>query len=191
MTETTTHRKRTSTCGVGAMMRHGLLGASINVSRSGAGTWRVHPDAELVHDAVMEISGDSVAAAKLVIRHARVGGVPDWEDPQPRPFMVDADRRCDEHYGRWLYRVEPKLYRDYVMRVAERIYDPKTGKTAEIMYCPVRWDPSLERVANVNAEYLFWHGAMRALERLLSAVVFKDHLLTGFAAPEEPWRLAS
>jgi hypothetical protein len=53
--------------------------------------------------------------------------------------------------------------------------------------CAIRWEPSIERVAQARAEYLVWRKALESLAGTLKAWTLADHVPLPPSAPAEPW----
>lgn len=134
-----------SACGCAAVARIAELG--VRVDRLGRDRGDLHPDAELVHRAVLEVGGKlaGLPVAHLIIRCASRGEAPDamvGEVPQARPYLhaVNGSVRVD-------------------------------GRDASGRYgwCPVSWSPSWADIHAAREEYRVWWSAVRALAFALSS----------------------
>lgn len=153
-----------SACGCAAVARIAELG--VRVDSLGRDRGDLHPDAELVHRAVLGLGGkvQGLPVAHLVIRCASRGEVPDamvGERPQARPYLhaVNGSVRVD-------------------------------GRDAGGRYgwCPVSWSPSWAEIDAAREEYRVWLSALRALAFALAAEprLVRWHPLLP-EAPAEPW----
>lgn len=153
-----------SACGCAAVARIAELG--VRVDSLGRDRGDLHPDAELVHRAVIKLGGKvaGLPVAHLVIRCASRGEVPDamvGERPQARPYLhaVNGSVRVD-------------------------------GKDANGRYgwCPISWSPSWSEIVAARDEYGVWLSAVRALAFALASEprLMRWHPLPP-EAPAEPW----
>jgi hypothetical protein len=133
-----------SACGCAAVARIGALG--VRVDSLGRDRGDLHPDAEVVHGAVQELTGrvHGLPIAHLVISHAARGEAPDamvGQVPRARPYIHPANGtvRVD-----WL----------------------DAGKRRGV--CPVAWAPSWAEIDAKRDEYRAWWHALRALAFALS-----------------------
>lgn len=153
-----------SSCGCAAVARIAELG--VRVDRLGHDRGDLHPDAELVHRAVMELGGKvaGLPVAHLVIRCASRGEVPDamvGEVPQARPYIHEANGTVKVT---WL------------------------DKGRDYGFCPIAWSPSWAEIDAAREEYRVWWSAVRALAFALAG----DGRLTRWhpllpEARAEPW----
>lgn len=121
----------------------------------------LHPDAEAVHDLVVQVSWTDPAGARLVRDYARLGEIPESGDTSPRPGPVY--RRTGNNR----------------LRIVE-------DGDAPAAFCPLRYVPSLDSVAEARAEYAAWWAA---LERIAAALPpLRRWQLTGLGAAEAPWQ---
>lgn len=134
-----------SACGCAAVARIAELG--VRVDSLGRDRGDLHPDAEVVHSAVMSMTGkvNGLPIAHLVIASASRGEAPDCmlgEVPRARPYMhaVNGTVRVD-----WLD--------------ANRRYG----------VCPITWVPSWAEIDAKRAEYRAWWTALRVLAFALSS----------------------
>lgn len=117
-----------------SMMRRGMLGVKIDCAGSAAMDAGVcHPDAELVHDAVMRL--DDLGAG-LVVHHARTASRPALDDPDSVP-EVEPVRRSNGKV---------------------RVEDGPDGK-----FCPVRYSIDPEHSAFLLGVYRHWVRAMETV----------------------------
>jgi hypothetical protein len=172
--------------GSGALVeRAALLGTKVD---GGGRSWECHRDAELLHEVVC---GMPPLPALLIARYGRTGAAPEWRTTDPAPFAVpvaESSRSPLRHKIElhW-YRIEghrPKIRRGEsaeLVNIAPGIWD--LGCRA----CPIVYYPPLDYVKSMRDEYAAWHDAMQGLLQRLADAAFRDHRLTGFAAPRSPW----
>jgi hypothetical protein len=164
-----------SGCGCAQLAEVAALGARIE-----KGGWQrpaVHPDADLVHDLVIEQSKTDWAGAILLRRYGRQGGTPEWSDGRQEfePLYDERDRIVQDRY-------------DEVILVT----DGKGRERAKpVLYCPVRLYPDDAWIAMTRGEYRLWHGALGRLARMLADPPEGRSLtrwsVTGLGAAAEPW----
>lgn len=200
---------RPSADGCATIARNAAVGCTID----GGGPIRgippaVHPDAELVADAIHRLRP---AARRLVLHHGRTGERPDWSTGRQvlvRVPVPDDTRGPVRHVveGVW----EPMLKRSEIARWCmergislfdgagrRRIVEEERGyqirhlaggeRQVLVKSCPLELSPSAYRIAVVNGLYGVWHAGMTVLATQLATTHFRDRVLTGFAAPARPW----
>jgi hypothetical protein len=131
---------RTSADGVAAVQKIGLLGT--RVDGGGPSNGALHPDAEIVHQAVTELA---TPAAMMVSRHARAASRPDsMPIPTPRPVrQVSVNGRTKLAYAPW-------------------------DKNGNYGWCPIAWTVSPTTIDAVHAEYALWRRVLVVLALALS-----------------------
>lgn len=163
-----------SGCGCAQLAAVAALGARIE-----KGGWQrpaVHPDAELVHDLVVEQSKTDWAGAMLLRRYGQQGGAPEWPDARQEfePVYDDRDRIIQDRYD------EVALVTDGKGR----------ERAVPVLFCPVRLYPDDAWVAMTRGEYRLWHGSLtrlaRALENPPAGRGLVRWALTGLGAAAEP-----
>ncbi|HEY1722544.1 MAG TPA: hypothetical protein VGG27_14975 [Magnetospirillaceae bacterium] len=164
-----------SGCGCAQLAEVAALGARIE-----KGGWQrpaVHPDAELVHDLLVEQSKTDWAGAMLLLRYGRQGGTPEWSDGRQEfePVYDDRDRVIQDRYD----------------EVALVIDGRGRERAVPVLYCPVRPYPDDAWVQMTRGEYRLWHGSLRRLADSLANPPLDKRLirwaLTGLGAAAEPW----
>jgi hypothetical protein len=155
-----------SACGCASVERIGMLGTRIDMSGHGSGD--LHPDAEAVHRAVMQLDDrvNGLPRSRLVIQHAARGERPDpmlGAVPRPYPLLTHDGRVAIE----WLDR----------------------GRRFGL--CRVQWSPAWALIDAAQREYSAWHAALRLLamavnegKGLATRVALAPH------APHAPWLYA-
>ncbi|MGF7178297.1 hypothetical protein [Azospirillum doebereinerae] len=170
---------------------------------------RVHPDAELVAEALEWLP----ASERRVIQdHARHTDRPVWL-PLGAPLV--AKMRPGHKPGRYRHVVadvgweaspkQSEIAQRYFARGVSlfdrlgrrRIVEEERGFQFRVLgdgtrqvlaeWCPLEPKHSAEEIAEANEDYRFWHGAMEALHERLCGKALRDHRLTGFTAPARPW----
>lgn len=169
---------------------------------------RVHPDAELVADAVERLPADQ---RRLVLHHARHADRPEWL-PLVSPLV--AMRRPAESRGRYRHVIaaaweatplQSEIARGYFARGISlfdkqgrrRIVEEERGFRFRVLgdgtrqvlakWCPLEPLHSAAEIREANADYAAWHAGMVALWNALRARPMRDHRLTGFVGPAAPW----
>lgn len=202
-----------SACGCVVAERNAVIGTAIDgggVLRGVSG--RVHPDAETVHTAVSRLlPGERT----LVIDHARAGVPPDHLDPhrvrlvcvpvppdqpgavrhkvsgawefQPYAAVQAMRRRYGVVDGRGAGKF-PAAEKGFRYRVPAETTAHASDREVLRRWCPLQPSPSPGQIAQVNGRYAAWHDAMGHLLDLLRTAPLKDHRVTGFRAPAQPWR---
>lgn len=164
-----------SGCGCAQLEAVAALGVRIE-----PGGWQrpaLHPDAELVHDLVVELSRTDWVGATLLRRHGRQGDMPDWgAGPQVlEPVRDGRDRIVQDRYD------EVVTIRDAAGR--ERV--------VPVPYCPVQRFPSDEWLDMIRGEYRHWFAALRRLAAMLSRPADGRRLsrwtVSGLGTTAEPW----
>lgn len=146
-----------SLCGCAAIAERADLGVD-RVDGGGYRLNRVHPDAETVHERVDRLS---VAARRLIIRHALADTTPPW-----------SSHRC---------RLVPVLNGKGLPKVVRTKHD-------QPWYCPIEWDVPPERVLAANTDYALWHGALiRLFMDLRAPGLLTQHAVGAPLAPAAPW----
>lgn len=164
-----------SGCGCAQLAAVAALGARIE--RGGWQRPALHPDADLVHDLVVEQSKTDWAGAMLLLRYGRQGGTPEWSDgaQEFEPVRDARDRIIQNHYD------DVALVKDATGR----------ERAVPVLYCPVRLYPDDAWVAMTRGEYRLWHGALGRLSAGLAAALPGKALtrwtVTGLGAAAEPW----
>lgn len=170
----------------------------------------VHPDAELVLDAIQAIPNGRQRG--LVLEYARLGDRPDWSNgtqtlaPLPVPesqrgrtrHAVRAEWENLPAHSAALRRLLAAGHRIVDQHGARRFPACEPGfayrvredgqRQVAVRWCPVEPVPSDAWIANTNAIYAAWHAGMTILARTLVRLPLRDHRCTGFDAPAEPWR---
>lgn len=169
---------------------------------------RVHPDAELVADAVERLPGHQ---RRLVLSHARHADRPDWL-PLVSPLV--AVRQPAESRGRYRHVVlgawettplQSEIARGYFARGISlfdrqgrrRIVEEERGFRFRVLgdgtrqvlakWCPLEPLHSAAEIREANAGYAAWHAGMVALCSVLRVRSMRNHRLTDFGAPAAPW----
>lgn len=169
---------------------------------------RVHPDAELVAEAIERLPSSE---RRVILHHARHADRPDWL-PLTSPLV--AVKRPSDARGRYRHvtaeewQATPKqseLAQRYFRRGISlfdghgrrRIVEEERGFRFRVLgdgtrqllvkWCPLEPRHSDLEIVETNEAYLFWHGAMAALFHSLCGSPLRDHAVTGFTAPERPW----
>ncbi|MBS7789262.1 hypothetical protein KTR66_04615 [Roseococcus sp. SDR] len=156
-------RQRSSACGVLAVARNALLGWRVDGGGRSAGG--LHEDAELVHRAVMQLTG-------------RVQGLPHWR------LVIQNAARAErpDAMVREVPRPVPRMHRD------GRVLVEWSDKGKRYGTCPVEYAPSAALILAAQAEYTAWHSALM----LLALALQVERKLTRWfplrpAAPATPW----
>jgi len=167
--------RRWSGCGCAQLAAVAALGARIE-----KGGWQrpaLHPDAELVHDLVIEMSRTDWAGAMLLMRYGRQGGMPEWSEGR-QEFEPERDERD---------RIVQDRYDEVVLALDVRGRE----RAVPVRYCPVRLYPSDAWIEMTRGEYRTWH---RALARLAKALASRPEgaglgrwRIVGLGAAAEPW----
>lgn len=168
-------RRQWSGCGCAQLAAVAALGARIE-----NGGWQrpaLHPDAELVHDLVVEMSRDDWAGAMLLRRYGAQGGAPDWSEGR-QEFEPERDAR-------------DRVIQDRYDEVALVIDSRGRERAVPVLYCPVRLYPDDSWVAMTRGEYRIWHTALARLARALADPPEGRGLtrfqVTDLGAAAEPW----
>jgi hypothetical protein len=160
-----------SGCGCAQLAAVAALGARIE-----AGGWQrptLHPDADLVHDLVVEISKTDWAGAMLLRRYARHGAMPEWSEGRQEfePERDAKDRIVQDRY-------------DEVALIPGAQGQPRA---VPVRYCPVRLYPSDAWVEMTRGEYRLWHRALQRLGEALAARRLTRWTIASLGAAAEPW----
>ena len=163
--------RQVSRCGCARIGEIGLLGTQID-----GGGWQrpaLHPDAELVHDRLVELSRKDWIGALLLQRYGRQGGVPEWDGGRQEfePVRDQRDRIIQNRCA------EVVMFRDGRGRLIE----------ASVPYCPVQPYPSDEWLALLRGEYAHWFTALQSLAADLSGRVLTRWQMIGLGAEATPW----
>lgn len=127
-----------SACGCAAVARIAELG--VRVDQAGRDAGALHPDAEVVHRAVMRLTDrvNGLPRWRLVVQNAARGERPDamvGEVPRPIPLL----QRDGRPMVNW------------------------TDKGKRYGSCPVEYAPSAAMILAAQAEYAAWHAGLRLL----------------------------
>lgn len=139
----------------------------------------VHPDAELLHDHVLELGPID---ARLVIQFGHTGWFPEQELPEAHPArVVPGDR-----FGIGVWHGEKRRIREAVSEVVtERVetYANKGRKgvelvyteivRTEVLYCPLEWHPDPRWCAVTLDVADHWRRVTEALKTSIRAM-FED-----------------
>jgi len=186
------------------------VGARIDGGRAVRGVApRLHPDAESVV-AVIDRMRDGRRRG-LVLHYARIGERPDWlcweQRLVPLPAESGAGRGVKHKVaGEWQPAPErSEIARRYVaqglpivdrhgrsiLEREERGFafrrDPDGRREQLVRWCPVVAEPSIDEIRIVNDTYAQWHAGMMWLLGELVGAPLRDHRVTGFLAPSQPW----
>ncbi len=173
-TESGEEPKRWSGCGCAQLEAVAALGARVQ-----PGGWQrpaLHPDAELVHDSLVELSRADWLGAMLLRRHARQGGAPDWSEGR-QEFEPERDARD---------RIVQDRYDEVVTVIDQRGRE----RAIPVLYCPLRKYPDDSWIEMTRGEYRNWHRALGLLaERLAEAGPRRlvRWRVAGLGAEAEPW----
>jgi hypothetical protein len=146
----------------------------------------LHPDAEAVHDLMVELSKDDPLGARLLCRHARRDDQPDFSDEIPCPGPVR--RQAANHR---MVTVEDACLpgNSHVERRHRRL--PGTTKRTYVwvevphLFCPLDYQPSPAAIAESRIEYVVWWRALVKLAAQLPKL--GRWQVTGLGAVEIPW----
>jgi hypothetical protein len=182
-------RRGRSADGCAQMVAVGALG--VRVDEFG-GCWgasaEVHPDADLVHEAVLSLG---LVDARLLIDHARRGDRPERCTATPRPVPTEADSRAERYY---VATVEGGREIRVKLCTAERVavwvkrpglahrYAAPVLQTIDVEYSAISWEPDPHFVALVNAVHERWARALHRLDAALKGAAFKQHVVSGIFA---------
>jgi len=170
---------------------------------------RVHPDAELVAEALEWLPSSE---RRIIRDHARHANRPVW---LPLVSPLGKKMRPGHKPGRYRHVVadlgweaspkQSEIAQRYFDRGVSlfdalgrrRIVEEERGFQFRILgdgtrqvlteWCPLEPRHSAEEIAEANEDYRFWHGAMEALHERLRGKALRDHRITGFSAPAQPW----
>lgn len=122
-------------------------------------------------------------AGFLVMRHALLGGTPDWEADLPVVVAESANGKA-----RWFRTVTLADAAGQPYDVEVNGYDPKAKRPMRGAYRKLRLDPDPLDAAIGRAEYEVWRAALDVLHEDLSAEsVLADHLVQPSDLPRRPW----
>jgi hypothetical protein len=170
--------------GCAALRRHATLGAIIP-GTAHLQSYALHPDAEKVHDLVVELSRHDPLGASLLRQHGRHGDTPDICDVIPHPEPVRRIRNRRERI------VEDAILPGNSHMEAREWHDAATGAATttwvEISYpyCPLRYFPCPATVLEARVEYCAWWRALAVLAGRLPTL--ERWRVTGMGAVERPW----
>ncbi len=186
--------RATSRDGIAALQRIAALGLRIPGGGCWGGSTDCHPDAEQLHDIVLDIGRERWLAAALILRFGQSGEPPPTTDQQPVPYPTEPDWERDR-IGRAVIAGQTVCYRVAVAeRVAERIpIIERRGRSRRVIvgyrwesrdieYCPLDWQPSPQWIEAVNGEHRAWRAAMDLLLARLGGVPFRSHRIQGVQA---------
>ena len=150
--------RRSSTCGIAAIERLGLLG--VRVDGGGPSAGHLHEDAEAVHRVVMALGR---GLAGLLVRHAVDADRPDWmPGAVPRPVAK--------------YRPNGRVVISYNREDRGRDYG----------WCPIEWTLSQVRIDAARLAYATWRHAIAGLVRQLPNL--HAFIALAPSAPIDPWK---
>ena len=132
------------------------------------GGWQrpaVHPDAEALHDCVVELSRTDWIGARLVQRYGRLGVMPDWH-PAPQRLVPSRDAR-----GR------PRVTEIERVRVK--------GRSCAVLASILRLDPEDSFVDSLRQEYTLWQCALASIQR--ASPPLTRWRIAGLGAISNPW----
>ena len=166
-----THYAGWSGCGCAQLESIAQLGARLNPPG-----WQrpaLHPDAEVIHEALVAMSHDDWMGALLLLRHARAGDVPEWGNGRQElvPVYDSRDRVIQDAY-------------DEVVAVRN---DKGRKYMVPLRYCPLTRHPSDDWVEMTRGEYRLWVGALGSLAARLAGKPLSRWRLDGLGVAREPW----
>lgn len=142
----------------------------VMVDGGGRQSYRLHEDAERVHDALIALSESDWAGAALILGHARIASQPDWGNARQEWEPVrDANGRI----------IEDRFDEVVMLRTRGR------PRRVQVSYCPVAPYPSDEWVAMTRGEYRCWHQALVSLSQALPPLTLWK--VVGLGVQAEPW----
>lgn len=161
------------------VLEAGRLGAVI---RGTAARQRslLHPDAEAIHDRVVEMSRADWLGPSLLLRCGRAGAVPDYADEVPQPLPVHRMK------GRREVVVEDAMAPGESH--LEAVADGNTLAWVEVPHphCPLQYWPTIAEIERSRVDYRAWWRALRDLAAGLPPL--QRWNVTGLGAEEQPWR---
>ena len=142
----------------------------------------LHPDAEAVHDLVVELSRTDPLGAMLLLRHGKSGEPPEIDAEPPRPEPVTRLRNGREEI------VEDAHLPGQSHLERRRDGGGRHGAAVWVEvphpYCPIRYWPTLEAAEEARLEYRVWR---RALTRIAAELPqLKRWIVGGIGAAETP-----
>lgn len=143
----------------------------------------LHPDAELVHDAVMALVVYARSAALNVLQFGIAGCRPDWrEHAATRWESCETRRRRKGDLGP-VYKHDPDR-----VPVYEYAKGAKGGHRP--LYCPIRLIDHPLSIEYSRRVYASWHGGLVALKVVFAANQerLSAHTVTGPGVPAAPWK---
>ncbi|PWC89819.1 hypothetical protein TSH100_04050 [Azospirillum sp. TSH100] len=169
---------------------------------------RLHPDAERVGEALERLPA---AQRRLVARHARLGGRPEWASL--RQPMVAAKRPSDapgryRHLTCAEWEQTPRrsdiaaLYHRtgrslFLPDGRKRLPEEEKGFSFRVggdgqrwllvKWCPLEPRLSEAEVAEINHLYSLWRDGVLTLYVRLTRLELRDHILRPFSIPGAPW----
>jgi hypothetical protein len=155
--------------GIGIAAAFSALGTRVD----SAGSTRfakndVHPDAELLHDRVIELGPID---ARLVVQFGHTGTFPEpmVSVARPRPLVLRTDRQGK---GRWHGEgCEFRLDVAEIVFVEKIIYGCRELVPVEVEFCPIEWWPDPAYVAAVNGIADYWERTMMKLRKDIVAML--------------------
>lgn len=142
--------------GVVVVGRNAALGCVIDGSGPISGIAQpLHPDAELLHEAVLSL--EWVTALALML-YGRNGNLPDLPSAPRLCAVIEWDGR----------RYKPKIVNRYDLQ-----------DKAMAAYCPVILHPDEAEIRAAAARWAEWRGALFRLWEVSRSIIFRAHELTG------------
>ncbi|HVI52926.1 MAG TPA: hypothetical protein VM661_17085 [Candidatus Sulfotelmatobacter sp.] len=164
--------RRWSGCGCAQLEAIALLGSRIDATG-----WQqrpvLHPDAEVLHDRLVEMSREDWMGALLLRRYGGDGGMPDWGDG-------------DQELGP-VFDARDKIVQDHSDEMVEVVDAVGRNLLVPVRYCPLEAYPSDDWVALTRGEYRQWFAALERLWARLDGLAFSRWRLDGLGAEAEPW----
>jgi len=146
----------------------------------------LHPDADAVHQRLIDFTLHDPLGAELLFRHARQGLTPGYSDdiPIPHPVFKSVERGRE--------RIVENVCRVGDGHIERKsIVDPKTGKMRlawiEIgyPYCPLSYWPSIASVTESRREYRLWFNALTQLWPMIPPL--RKWRIEAIGADPAPW----
>ncbi len=123
--------------------------------------------------------------ARLVIRHAILGGAPEWEGERPERKVVSGANGKPRWFRR-VRQVSDGAFGPAACEVEMDGYDLKRHRPHPDAYQKFFLDPDLAPVVRARAEYEIWHAALGHLEAELADSLSARALLP-WSRPARPW----
>ncbi|HYH17872.1 MAG TPA: hypothetical protein VD995_04580 [Azospirillum sp.] len=173
---------------------------------------RLHPDAEVVMDAINGMR--DFRRKRAVLLFGRSGERPEWLPWEQRLKAVEVP---ETQRGRYRHRIDGEWQRVPERTEVARMYlaaglpavdqrgrgileriereerrftfdrDGEGHRRQFVKWCVVEPSPSVDQIRSVNEVYAEWHAGMKALLAVLSGALLRAYRLTGFHAPAAPW----